>query len=117
MSSFVRVADDGARFVDASTGEAFVPLGCNYFDPKTGWAPKIWSQYDHDRVARQLSQIGEAGLNCVRVFLDIKTDWISSSGLGAPAISCTTAAPPAPGFESLALMGSWPQHLLAGKSA
>jgi len=83
MSSFIKVAlrseasgsktDGGAGFTDADTGEAFVPLGCNYFDPKTGWAPKIWSQYDHDRVARQLSQIGEAGLNCVRVFLDVKT--------------------------------------------
>lgn len=71
MTGFLRVSPDGHGFVDEATGAAFVPMGCNYFDPKTGWAPKIWAQYDHDRVARQLAQIVGAGLNAVRVFLDI----------------------------------------------
>jgi hypothetical protein len=69
----IRVSTDGHGFTDSDTGRRFVPFGANYFDPKTGWAPKIWSRYDHERVERQLGQIAGAGFNCIRVFLDFKT--------------------------------------------
>ena len=71
MAGFIRVASDGEGFEDGATGKPFVPFGCNYFDPKTGWAPKIWTLYDHGRVARHLGQIAGAGLNVIRVFLDM----------------------------------------------
>ncbi|MCC7147305.1 MAG: cellulase family glycosylhydrolase [Phycisphaeraceae bacterium] len=75
MSSpgFIQVASDGHTFCDRSTGRPFVPIGCNYFDPDTGWSPKIWSRYDSARVARQLAQIAAAGFTTIRVFLDQKT--------------------------------------------
>lgn len=70
MAPFIQVAPGGGGFVEGAGGKPFVPFGANYFDPKTGWAPKIWARYDHDRVARHLGQMAEAGLNCIRVFLD-----------------------------------------------
>lgn len=73
MSGFIVVGAQGQGFVESGTEKRFVPFGANYFDPKSGWAPKIWSLYDHDLVARQLGQMAEAGLNCIRVFLDFKT--------------------------------------------
>ena len=73
MSDFIRVAEDGHGFVEGQTRRRFVPFGCNYFDPKVGWAPKIWSRYDHQTVQRQLGQVAQAGLNCIRVFLDVST--------------------------------------------
>ena len=68
---FLRVSNDRCGFVEGTNGPRFVAFGCNYFDPKTGWAPKIWARYDHERVSRQLGQIAEAGLNTIRVFLDM----------------------------------------------
>lgn len=70
MNGFIRVANDNYSFINDATGESFVPLGANYFDPHTGWAPKIWTKFDAARVGRQLGQLGEAGYNCVRIFLD-----------------------------------------------
>ncbi|MBM4018939.1 MAG: glycoside hydrolase family 5 protein [Planctomycetes bacterium] len=71
MADFIRVGSDRQSFVEGASGPRFAPFGCNYFDPLTGWAPKIWSQYDRDRVRRHLGQIAGAGLNCIRVFLDM----------------------------------------------
>jgi hypothetical protein len=70
MGEFIRVSQDGHGFIEGAEGKRFVPFGANYFDPKTGWAPKIWERYDGERVARQLGQMAEAGLNSIRVFLD-----------------------------------------------
>jgi len=71
MSGFIQVSGDGHGFIDSATGERFVPMGCNYFDPATQWPFRTWGMYDHDRVAAQFAQIAGAGLNCVRVFLDL----------------------------------------------
>lgn len=51
-------------------GRRFLPIGANYFDPASGWAPKIWSRFDPQRVQRQLRQIADAGFTTVRIFLD-----------------------------------------------
>lgn len=73
MTDFIVVSEDGYGFTVGRGGERFVPFGANYFDPKTGWAPKIWSRFDEQRVRRQLGQMASAGLNCIRVFLDTQT--------------------------------------------
>ncbi|MCC7147304.1 MAG: cellulase family glycosylhydrolase [Phycisphaeraceae bacterium] len=70
MPGFIQVSKDGNGFVDGSTGQSFVPVGCNYFDPYSGWPFHIWLKYDHQRVADHLAQIAGQGLNCIRVFLD-----------------------------------------------
>ena len=97
MAAFIRVAADGEGFEDGATGRPFVPFGCNYFDPKTGWAPKIWERYVHDRVARHLAQIAGAGLNVIRVFLDQgvlnpRPGEFSAEGFGKVADLIATAA-------------------------
>jgi len=75
MDRFIAVSPHagGHGFIEGATGAPFVPIGCNYFDPATGWAPKIWSRFDPERVGAQLKQIGQAGFTTVRVFLDMGT--------------------------------------------
>ncbi|MCC7204654.1 MAG: cellulase family glycosylhydrolase [Phycisphaeraceae bacterium] len=69
--AFVKVGPDGHRFAEGESGKLFVPIGCNYFDPDTGWAPKIWSRFAPERVNRQMEQIASQGLNALRIFLDV----------------------------------------------
>lgn len=73
MPGFIRPNRQGTGFIDSTSGAPFVPMGANYFDPKTGWAPRIWALYDHDRVTRHIGQMSAAGLNTIRVFLDVLT--------------------------------------------
>ncbi len=68
---FVKVSPDGTGFVLGD--KPYVPFGANYFDPATGWAPKMWSQYDGQIVRRQLGQLAGAGYNTIRVFLAVKS--------------------------------------------
>lgn len=84
-SGMIRPSDDGHGFVVNGSNQPFVPIGCNYFDPQTGWAPRIWERYDHARVARQFDQIAGAGFTVIRVFLDLSTlnplpDYFSEKG-------------------------------------
>ena len=51
----------------------FVPFGTNYYDPNTGWAPKLWRQFDPNRVAEHFRVMNELGVNCARVFLTAAT--------------------------------------------
>jgi hypothetical protein len=55
-------------FYDPDTRRPFVPWGCNYFDPFTGWAPQLWRQFDPGRVAQHFADIRAIGGNIVRVF-------------------------------------------------
>lgn len=65
----IKVHADGWGFEGAETGQLFVPVGCNYFDPTVGWPPKIWSQFDADRVRLQLDQLQALGVNTVRIVI------------------------------------------------
>lgn len=65
--SFVRVAPGGRGFVLG--GKPWHPFGCNYFDPHVGWAPKLWQQFDAQRVEEHFRVIESLGVNVVRVFL------------------------------------------------
>jgi len=67
------VAPDGRGFVERDSGRDFIPFGTNYYDPNTGWAPKIWSRFDAGRVRRHFDVMKELGVNCVRVFLAAAT--------------------------------------------
>lgn len=70
MPAFIEVSPDAHDFIDPTTNQPFVPLGCNYFDPQCGWPFHVWSRFDKARVADQLAMIASAGLNSIRVFLD-----------------------------------------------
>lgn len=67
------VQPDGRGFVERSSGRQFVPFGTNYYDPHTGWAPKIWRQFDSNDVARHFEVMSGLGINCARVFLTAAT--------------------------------------------
>lgn len=63
--------DSTTAFRERNTHRPFVSIGVNYFDPHTGWAPKIWQQFDDDRVGRHLDLLSDAGFNTIRVFITL----------------------------------------------
>lgn len=63
-----RISADKTGFIQDKTGEAFVPFGVNYYDHQTGWAPKIWSQFNEKRVREQFWMMKRYGVNIARVF-------------------------------------------------
>ncbi|MGE5296688.1 MAG: beta-galactosidase [Solirubrobacterales bacterium] len=67
------VGPDNEGFVEKPSGRPFVPFGVNYYDPHTGWAPKIWRQFDPNHVARHFEIMSGLGVNCARVFLTAAT--------------------------------------------
>ncbi len=69
----VAVSPDGKGFVDQRSGQAFIPWGTNYYDPNTGWAPKVWQQFDAKRVTDQFKVMNGLGVNCARIFLAAAT--------------------------------------------
>ena len=67
------VGPDGKGFVEQPSGRPFTPFGVNYYDPNTGWAPKIWRQFDPNHVTRHFEVMHDLGINCARVFLTAAT--------------------------------------------
>jgi Beta-galactosidase len=65
----ISVAPDGRDFVERGSGRPYIPFGTNYYDPNTGWAPKLWRQFDATRVRQHFRVMSELGVNCARVFL------------------------------------------------
>lgn len=63
------VAPDGQGFVERDSGRPFIAFGTNYYDPDTGWAPKIWREFNAQRVRQHFGVMSELGVNCARVFL------------------------------------------------
>ena len=81
----IRVSPEGDGFT-GDKGRAFVPWGCNYYDPFTGWAPHLWQQFDPVRVGEHFSQMRGIGVNVVRVFSTLacvleSADKTSAAGL------------------------------------
>jgi hypothetical protein len=64
----MRVAPTGWGFTEKGSGRPFVPWGCNYYDPFTGWPPRLWEQFDPSRVAGHFDHMQAIGVNIVRVF-------------------------------------------------
>jgi len=66
-AGFVQVAPGGHGFI--LNGKPWHPMGCNYYDQLTGWAPKLWREFDAGRVERHFQIMEDLGVNVVRVFL------------------------------------------------
>ncbi|MBI4581946.1 MAG: cellulase family glycosylhydrolase, partial [Planctomycetes bacterium] len=60
-------------FREHGTGRPFVAVGLNYFDHETGWAPKLWQQFDEVRVRDQLRLVSEQGFNAIRLFITLES--------------------------------------------
>jgi beta-galactosidase GanA len=69
MRGFIKVHKDDWNFINSETSEIFVPYGANYFDPETGWAPKLWQMFDKNRVQDHFSKMADIGVNVARIFL------------------------------------------------
>jgi len=69
----ITVGPDGRGFVEQPSGTPYVPFGANYYDPHTGWAPKIWRQFDPNAVTRHFQIMSGLGVNCARIFLTAAT--------------------------------------------
>jgi hypothetical protein len=65
----VVVGPGGRGFVESGRDGAYIPFGTNYYDPETGWAPKIWRRFDAERVRLHFDAMSSLGVNCARVFL------------------------------------------------
>jgi endo-1,4-beta-mannosidase len=63
------VTSDGKGFAERDSGRSYIPFGTNYYDPHTGWAPKIWQQFDAENVREHFRIMSKHGVNCARVFL------------------------------------------------
>lgn len=65
----IEISSDGRGFVERNSGRPFIVFGTNYYDPHTGWAPKIWRKFDAEKVRRHFQTMNNLGINCARVFL------------------------------------------------
>ena len=65
----VVVSPDGKAFLERESTRSYIPFGTNYYDPHTGWAPKVWREFDTEQVRRHFKVMSELGVNCARVFL------------------------------------------------
>ncbi len=64
---------NGKGFIESKSKQPFVPFGTNYYDPNTGWPPKVWQQFDVERVTYEFNIMNKLGVNCARVFLAAAT--------------------------------------------
>jgi endo-1,4-beta-mannosidase len=62
-------APDGQGFIERDSRRPYIVFGTNYYDPHTGWAPKLWRQFDAEKVRRHFEVMSDVGVNCARVFL------------------------------------------------
>jgi len=69
----IAVDPNGKGFIERKSKEPFVPFGTNYYDPNTGWPPKVWQQFNPERVTYQFNIMNKLGVNCARVFLAAAT--------------------------------------------
>ena len=63
------VSADRQGFKERYSVRPYIPFGTNYYDPHTGWAPKIWRQFDAEKVREHFIVMEKLGVNCARVFL------------------------------------------------
>jgi endo-1,4-beta-mannosidase len=80
------VSADGQGFAERESGRSYIPFGTNYYDPHTGWAPKLWQQFDKEKVQEHFFIMNKLGVNCARVFLTAgsfqpETDTINEEAL------------------------------------
>ncbi len=65
----IETGSDGHGFVESDSGYPYIVFGTNYYDPHTGWAPKIWRRFDAENVRRHFQVMSTLGVNCARIFL------------------------------------------------
>ncbi len=77
---FIKVAPDNWTFVDSATGKTFTPVGCNYYDAHTGWAPHFWAEFDPNHIERDFARMKDLGVNIARIPILTGNPWIERLG-------------------------------------
>jgi hypothetical protein len=85
--NIIQVHPAGWGFIESGTGQTFTPWGCNYYDPFTGWAPRLWEQFEPGRVSEQLDHIRAIGGNIIRVFTTLQNVLSGSEKINRPGIA------------------------------
>jgi len=79
---FIKPAADNFHFIDSSTSEIFAPIGCNYYDATTGWAPHPWGQFHPEKIKKDFARMEELGVNIARVPILTGRPWITVTRSG-----------------------------------
>jgi hypothetical protein len=95
--NIIQVDPGGWGFRETGGGPTFTPWGCNYYDPFTGWPPRIWGQFDPGRVAAHFDDIRAVGGNVIRVFTALTNvlegpGAVSAAGIGRMETMLSLAA-------------------------
>jgi len=69
MQGLIQINNEKTGFIDSVSDKPYIPVGVNYYDHETGWAPQIWKQFDENRVRRQFYKMKEYGINAARFFI------------------------------------------------
>lgn len=104
------VAPDGRGFVECDSGRPFIPFGTNYYDPDTGWAPKIWRRFDAAKVKRHFGVMKELGVNCARVFLTAATFQPDAETIDKQALEKLDTLVGIARYSGIRLMLTGPDH-------
>ncbi|MCL2159477.1 MAG: glycoside hydrolase family 5 protein [Oscillospiraceae bacterium] len=86
MQGKIRLNSEKTGFIDSASGKAYVPLGANYYDHETGWAPQIWKMFDENRVKSQFWAMKEHGINVARFFMASTAFMPEKNKIGMAAI-------------------------------
>jgi len=82
----VRVAGDGRSF-ETTDGVPYVPLGVTYYRPGTGWAPRVWKEFNPDATREDFALMKGLGVNCVRVVLTYESFYSQPGELDAAGLA------------------------------
>lgn len=104
------VAADGRGFIEGDTGRPYTPFGTNYYDPHTGWAPKLWRQFDAEKVRQHFRIMKEIGVNCARVFLTAGSFQPSAETVEEDALKKLDALIDIAGQAGIRLLLTGPDH-------
>ena len=106
----IKVAHDGQGFVEIHSGKPYIPFGTNYYDPNTGWAPKLWRQFDEDKVRRHFRLMSNLGVNCARVFLTAGSFQPTAEKVEEQALEKLDKLVEIAGHNSIRLILTGPDH-------
>lgn len=71
ISGLIGIAENQWDFQELASRETYVPFGTNYYDPNTGWAPRLWEQFDEAIVEQHFKQLQSIHVNVARLFFTL----------------------------------------------
>src|SRR5690606_21760643 len=85
-------------------------FGVTYYQPDTGWAPQLWTQWNESAVRRDLRLMKRMGANSVRVFLSFGSFYDKPGQLNPRGMACFERMLTIASEEGLYLQPTGPDH-------